>query len=311
MKTRLDARAGAQSGIALILVLWVTTLLMVVAGSFAYATRTDMNILGGSVQRARAEAVADAGIHRAALELFPFGNMAARWKADGTWHEFPVGDGKVRVSLLDESAKIDINTAVPRLIKGMLMLAGLDDFQAEKLSDAIQDWRDADLLTRPNGAEAPQYREAGLSHQPSNAPFQAIQEIRLVLGMTDDIYRRIQPMITIFSRQPGVNHAVADREVLLAIPGVTATQVDEYIGQREAARAANQPIPAFAAGALFGGVASATAVRVRSIAEMNDGSKFVREAVLRGVPDIARPFAALTWEEGKLPEPGKPEQATE
>ena len=42
-----------QTGIALIIVLWITTLLMLVASSFIYAMRTDVPIVANSLARAR------------------------------------------------------------------------------------------------------------------------------------------------------------------------------------------------------------------------------------------------------------------
>lgn len=234
-----------QRGVALILVLWATMLLTVIAGSFAYATRTDMSVLGNAVLRARAEAAADAGVHRAVLETLKPLTDAERWKTDGKPHDITLGEAAIRVSVLDESAKIDINSASPVLLRGLFLSVGLDDQGATRLVEAIQDWRDPDLLTLPNGAEESAYVEAGLKQKPPNAPFRTIEELRLVLGMTAGLYRRIEPMITIYSRQPGINLAIAPRDVLMVIPGVTAEQVDAFIAAREAAAAANQPTPPF------------------------------------------------------------------
>ena len=102
------------------------------------------------------------------------------------------------------------------------------DEEAAKIQDAILDWRDADKLKRVNGAEEGDYTAAGLGYKPANAPFQAIEELQLVLGMRPDLYRRIAPSITVFSRLPGINPAIASREVLLALPNVTPEMVDEF-----------------------------------------------------------------------------------
>ena len=55
-----------QSGIALIIVLWILTLLMLIASSFIHAMRTEINIVGNAGTRARLEAAANAG----SLEYF-------------------------------------------------------------------------------------------------------------------------------------------------------------------------------------------------------------------------------------------------
>ena len=222
-----------QRGVALILVLWVTILLTVIAGSFAFAMRTDMLVVQNSVAIARAEAAANAGVHRALLELFKPPSDAERWQADGQVHEITLAGAKVTVSVLDESGKIDINAAAIELLKGLFLSAGLNDEEAAALLDAVQDWRDADNLRRLNGAEEPEYRAAGLKYKPANAPFQTIEELQLVLGMKPEIYQRIAGVITVYSRQPGLNAAIASRAALLAIPGATAEQVDGYMAQRD------------------------------------------------------------------------------
>ncbi len=287
-----------QRGVALILVLWVTVLLTVIAGSFAYAARTDMSVLGNHMQRARAEAAADAGVHRAVMEFFRPVTEPARWKQDGTEYAFRLGDAQVRVSVLDESAKIDINDGSPVLLKGLLLSVGLSEPEASKLSDAILDWRDLDTLSRPNGAEEEAYKSAGLKQKPSNAPFQTLEELRLVMGMTTDLYRRLEPMITLYSRQPGINLTIASREVLLAIPGVGPEQVDAFIASRAAAVAARQPLPPFPQGAAFGAVPTLLRLQVRSVAKIDD-TQFERVAVIHLVPDPRRPFATLAWGEGR------------
>jgi general secretion pathway protein K len=286
-----------QRGVALILVLWVTILLTVIAGSFAFAMRTDMMVVQSSVATSRAEAAANAGVHRALLELFKPPSDAERWQADGQVHEFTLAGAKIAVSALDESGKIDINTAATELLKGLFVSAGLKDEEATALVDAVQDWRDADDLRRPNGAEEPEYRAAGLKYKPANAPFQTIEELQLVLGMKPEIYHRIAGIITVYSRQPGLNAAIASRAALLAIPGATAEQVDGYMEQREAARASKQPVPIFPPAARFAGVSQSFAYSLRAEARLDDGTVFVREAAVQILPDPKRPYSFLAWKD--------------
>jgi general secretion pathway protein K len=286
-----------QRGVALILVLWVTILLTVIAGSFAFAMRTDMQVVQNSVAIARAEAAANAGVHRALMELFKPPTDSERWQADGQVHEFTLAGAKVTVSALDESGKIDINAAAIELLKGLFLSAGLKDDEAVALVDAMQDWRDADDLRRPNGAEEPEYRAAGLKYKPANAPFQTIEELQLVLGMKPEIYHRIAGIITVYARQPGLNAAIASRAALLAIPGVTAEQVDGFIAQREAARASKQPVPLFPPAARFVGVSNNLAYSLLAEARLEDGTVFVREAVAQILPDPKRPYTFLAWKE--------------
>lgn len=294
-----------ERGVALVLVLWVAVLLTVIASSFIMERRTEALIIHNSASLARAEAAANAGVWRAVHELYRGENSPDPWRRDGVPHEWSFEGVPVRVEVLDESAKIDLNTAVEPLLRGLLVSAGLKDDEATRLLDAILDWRDPDSLKRPNGAEEADYRGAGLTYKPANSAFQAIEELQLVLGMRPDIYRRLAGSITVFSRQAGVNAQLASRDVLLAIPGVTAEVVDEFIAQREAARRDGQAVPLLQQAAPFAASSSMIST-IRSEARLEDGVLFRREAaaLLRPVP--RRAVTYLAWRESTAGPPAAP-----
>jgi general secretion pathway protein K len=297
----------SQRGVALIIVLWIVTLLTLVASSFIYAMRTDIGIVANTLSRAKAIAVADAAIQRATYELFKPGNIADRWNADGTSREWSLGDTSVTITMTDESGKLDINTANELLMRGFLQTTGgLTEEEAATLTDAIGDWRDADSLKRLRGAEEPEYVAAGLKYKPANAPFLAVEELKRVLGMTPQIYARLAPYITIYSRGGGVNWQIAPRQLMRAIPGVTEEQIETYIQQRDLAIANKQPVPLFTAGAAYPAGASGFTTRVVAEAHTADDGIFVREAVVMRVPNPKRMFAFLLWREAREPEPAAP-----
>jgi general secretion pathway protein K len=286
--------------VALVLVMWASVLITVIASAFIVERRTDAMVIGNSAALARAEAAADAGVHRGIYEMYRNDAAADRWRRDGTRQAWSFEGAPVYIELRDESAKIDINTASDALLRGLLASSGLEEGEAQRLLDAILDWRDPDPLKRPNGAEEPDYREAGLAYKPANAPFQAIEELQLVLGMRPELYRRLAPSITVFSRQPGVNPQLATRAVLLAIPGVTPEIVDKYIADREAARAENLPLPTLPQA---GGFASGTTMVANVLAEarLEDGTVFVREAVALMRPVPRKPVTFVAWRERTEP----------
>lgn len=294
---------AAQRGVALVIVMWAAILLTVVASSFIMERRTETMIVGNSIAMSRAQAAADAGVYRAVFDAYRNDNAPDIWKRDGTQYDWSFDGIPVRVGMRDESAKIDINTASDALLRGLFISVGLNDEQADGLLDAILDWRDADSLKRLHGAEEADYKAAGLAYRPANAPFQAIEELQLVLGMRPEIYRRIAPSITVFSHQAGVNPQIASRDVLLAIPGLTPEVVDDYIARREDARANGQPLPTLAqAGAYAAG--NSMVVSVRSEAALDDGTYFGREAVALLRPAPRRPVTFVAWRESTaMPQP--------
>ena len=294
-----DARYASrdrQRGIALILVLWLTILLTVIGGSFAYGMRNEALAARNSLSLAQARALADGAIYRTVFELMRPRTLADVWSADGTVHVWDENGSRVAVNALDESGKIDLNTAPDGLIKGLLQTAAeLDADTAARLIDVIEDWKDADDLRRPNGAEAPEYQAAGLSYKPANAPFEAVAELQRVLGMTPAIYGRIADSLTVHSRMAGINPAFASRAVLLAVPGATPEIVDTYIAQRRDALAAKLPAPPFPVPGIVG--ATLNLWRIRAEVTTADGVTFAREAVVRQ-GDRRRLLSFLEWQEG-------------
>jgi len=306
---RIRRLPAAQRGIALILALWITILLTVIASGFAFSMRSEALATRNALSLARVRAAADGAIERTAFELSrPV--VPDTWQLDGTPHQWQEDDITVQVSAVDEASRIDLNVAPDALIKSMLMSLGIEDDRAAHLTDAIADWRDPDDFKRPNGAEEADYRAAGLKYGPSNGPFETIAEVGRVLGMTSDLYARVVPLVTVHSRQPGINPATASREVLLALPNATAESVDAYLSQRAAALAAKLPIPPFppAQGYLSPRV---PVWRIRADASLPDGVTFAREAVLRPSSDPARPLIALAWLEPQRPPAPTPTDASD
>lgn len=276
------------------LALWITVLLTVLASGFAFSMRSEALATRNAVSLARARALADGAVERTAFELSR-PQVANAWAPDGQPHRWNDADAVIVASAVDEAARIDMNSAPDALVKSLLMtVGGLDDATAGALVDAIDDWRDPDDLRRPNGAEAPEYKAANLKYGPANAPFETIDEVSRVLGMTAPVFRRIAPLITVYSHQPGINSATAGRAVLLALPNATPEAVDAFIEQRTQALAGHLPVPAFPPAQAFAS-GRIPVWRIRAQATLPDGVTFVREAVLRPSPDAMRPLIALAW----------------
>jgi general secretion pathway protein K len=291
---RLRSPPPRESGIALVLALWLTVLLTVLASGFAFSMRSEALSARNALARSQVRAIADGAVERTAFELMR-PRVADSWTIDGQVHRWTESGATVVVSAVDEGAKIDLNTAPDPLLKNMLIVVGgVEEPLAAKLVDAIGDWRDTDELRRPNGAELPEYRAANLKYGPANAPFETIGEAARVLGMTADVFRRIAPIVTVYSRQAGVNPATADRATLLALPNATADVVDAFLEQRATALANRLPVPPFAPAQAFRSGA-VPVWRIHAEATLPDGVTFAREAVLRPSPDAQRPLIALAW----------------
>jgi general secretion pathway protein K len=233
-----------HKGLALVLVLWVLSLLTIMAGSFALSMRREASIISGIKNNAQAAAVAESGITLAEMMLLnPDPNK--RWRADGSIYQINSADSKVRIRLLSETGKIDINKADQILLQGLMSNAPVDEDQQSRLVGAILDWRDRDDLVHIDGAEKKEYQDAGLNYHPQNKPFQTIEELQLVLGMNESVFKWIEELVTVYSGQPQVAMQEATKEVLQVIPGLDMDLVDSYLAARLESAINDLPAPTF------------------------------------------------------------------
>jgi general secretion pathway protein K len=286
---------GAQSGIALVVVLWVLALLSVIAGSLVFSSRTEVLMAGNLAALAQAEALADAGVYKAVYELARPPTDLLRWQGNGLPHRWNFEGAELRVTILDESAKLDLNAAPTVLLKGLFRVLGVEEPDADALADAVADWRDADDLRSLHGAEKADYAAAGRDYGPANAPFETIEELRQVLGMSDDLFRKLEPLVTVYSQQSGINNAVAPREVLLALPGAIPEQVDIFLEQRRILLGQGLPAPPFPGGQGLsaGAIGSVFSIQVEAV--LSDNVRFFREAVVRLTGQPKEPMTVLAW----------------
>jgi general secretion pathway protein K len=285
-----------EQGVALIIVLWMLALLTVIANSMVVSIRSEVQVAGNQVATARTEAAADAGVFRAVAALSLPATDSRQWQGNGIPHEWSFADTRMTITVFDEGGKVDLNTAPESLLASLFRSVGVESVAADNLADAIADWRDVDDLRRPHGAERDDYVAAGVDYGPRNGNFESIEELRQVLGMSDELYRRVAPLVTVYSGQTGVDCSAAPRGVLLAVPGATPEQVDAYLAQRLAWPAQDQSAPAapFAQGAPGNRVGNTFSVQVHAVLGENK-AHFFREAVVQLKRDAKEPVVILAW----------------
>jgi general secretion pathway protein K len=247
----LKSLLASQKGIALLLVLWVLTILMVIVLSFSFMARTETHSTLFFKEGLEKKFIAEAGIERGIMELFyrsVYKNQtliieeSEVWKIDGTSYSAPIGDGRYTVSVMDESGKVDINTASDIVLKNLLINAGIQGEEVDTIVDSIMDWRDPDDFHRLHGAESDYYRSLPNPYSAKNAKFDALEELLLVKGMTSEILygyasggekRGLINFLTVNSKTNRININAAPKEVLMAIPGMTPEIADIIIEYRE------------------------------------------------------------------------------
>ena len=320
-------------GVALISVLVVLSVLALIAANFSGTVRTQTRLTTNLIANARAEALADAAVHLAVLGLSD-PDPLTKWVPDGRRYRDRMGETDLIITMTDETGKIDLNKAQDELLQGLFESAGMAKEPARALVDAVVDFRDPDNLRRLNGAEDDQYAEAGLSYGAKDAPFEVVSELRLVLGMTRDLYQAVEPVLTVWSRRPGLNPQFASREALMAIPGMQADQVEAYLDKRLPETASEdgdeeeQPYQEEALKPIFSDQVagrgpspdsplaalpqspevsryytlgkSRFVYTILAEARLGEREAFLRHAVIRLTGDARRPFETLLWKVGFL-----------
>ncbi|WP_417472333.1 general secretion pathway protein GspK [Luteimonas mephitis] len=276
-----------QRGIALLLVTWLTMLLAAVVGAFALTAQME-KLQGRTLSRGVvAEQAARAGVEYALTRLAE-SDPKQRWQPDGRPYDWAFGGAHVRIEVVDESGKVDLNAADVDLLGRLFTVVGVNQADAGAIAAAIADWRDSDDLTQPQGgAEDPAYASAGLPWGAKDAPFDTVAEVEQVLGMTPEIYAKVAPLLTVYSGQGRPDPQFAAAPVLQAM-GEDPVPI-------LARRNARAPSPEDA----FLGGGSGT-YSIDSRARLPNGRQAILRVVVRaGIGTVpGSTYTALRWEQG-------------
>jgi general secretion pathway protein K len=269
-------------------VLWVVTGLSLLAASVEVLSSNTYRLERETLRHAKAEAALDAGVARAVLAL-EAPDLADRWRADGTPYVFQFGETTLSVAVQDELGRFDLNAVDGSMLISLLRSEGLSPDDAEALSNNVLAWRSANAdLHGLHGATDSDYQSAGLSYRPRHGPFQSVDELRLVLGMTPELFDKIRPALTVYTKKPMIEPGVATREALLALYSGNTAQVDDIIRARA---------DAGTGGSQLGDTSLALAGRTFSILVLADidNRHYRRSAVVMLTSDKEHPYLALSW----------------
>lgn len=216
---------------ALVSVLWGVALLSIIAAAFLSSGNLSYRSARNSIEVAQVNAIVEGAVACVVLALLNV-RPDRRWRTDGVTQEAEFSGIPVSVSVQDELGRIDINHADAPLLARAFQAAGLDSLAASALTDKILDWREPNSRRRLNGANEQDYRTAGSAVMPRRGPFQSLDELKLVMTMTSNIFRRVEPALTVYSGSQFFDQSVAPREALMALPGMDSAKVDTIIAGR-------------------------------------------------------------------------------
>jgi len=272
LEDRPRRRSACEQGAALVLVLWVSALLSLVMTGFAFSMRVETDAVKNFRDHAQAIHVAESGIMQVLAKLANATPSAdGRVEVGSVWPvrlEGRMAWGSYLVVVTNEDSKISLNHASEDALSRLLQQIGVTDaILRDTIAAAIVDWRDLDESERPNGAESEYYRSLPVPYASKNAPFQRIEELLSVRGMTREILygniqdqrRREQILATVpdqrsftaheylglagFVTAHGsgkVDYSMAARDVLTAL-NVPEVRMREILAARESATGVSSP----------------------------------------------------------------------
>jgi DNA uptake protein ComE-like DNA-binding protein len=198
------------------------------------------------------------------------------------------GEEEVVFGLIDEAAKLNVNTAPA---ESLAKLPGM----TEDLAEAIVDFRDTDSDPQAYGAEDEYYGSLDPPYRAKNAPFESLEELLLVKGVTPTVLygedtnqngvldpwedtnqdrqldRGLAAYVTVYSTEPNVNSQGTAR---VNLNTATREEIRQALAQGMSSDLVNQVLaqlfPSGGGGGGGGGGGSGAAGRtqVQSMAEL-------------------------------------------
>jgi general secretion pathway protein K len=281
MKRLRQPRKPKDRGAALVLVLWGSVVMAIIAAAAARQAYTSAVVVNAGSELVRTRALADGGI-RAAWSAYADGQIndhTALWGCRA-------GDDVLLVRVQPEIARVDINMASEEMLAALYNAAGLDEQPAGDLAAATIDYRNFGDGAEDSGAQVVQ----GTARIPDGTfrrgPFQTIEELGYLPGMDAALFRALADDITVEGRSSDVDLDNASLLVKRAFEAAARRDVGSVA--RAAPRLSGEPA--------FEG----SLMHVRSIAMTAAGGVFVREGVVEGPFDREGTPTLLRLVQGSL-----------
>jgi type II secretory pathway component PulK len=258
-----------QQGMALAIVLAGLVILSMI--SIALLSRADRSTTLGNatVERARAAALVEGAVDTAILTLFAPEARRRLAASDGAY-PIEIAGSRIITRIRDACGLWDVNQGDLAVFSNMLTRLGAPDPELISRSLAAARKIDAGLLSR--------------------------QQVRALPGVGGDLYRRLEPEITVNCRSDRIDPEFASPALLASVPGLTAAQVTAIIEQRRGG-AIDPGLLAAAADHLAPGPGQT--YEIVASHGFGPGSGVFRRAEVTLTYNPAEPYRMVSWSGGE------------
>ncbi len=225
MKRPLQNPGTKQQGAVLIIVLWIIMLLTFLLAAHTNNVKTETRIVKDLVGQIRLRAAAEGVVNY--LSMVHVNSPQGLTEKSGQTLELDIGGQGILYRVIPETSFVSINVASAEILEVLLSAVAQEGEDTASLAAAIVDWRDPDNITLPNGAEGEEYESLGFSYLPRDGPFQSLEELARVRGMSRSLLEKLEPYVSEFSINPVVDLQYAPEKLVEILDGTHTGGEDE------------------------------------------------------------------------------------
>lgn len=244
-------------GMALILTILIISLIVALTLQFNTSMWTNLHAAANLCDGIKLGCIARSGFNGALAVLYEDGSSTTEDTLRETWAHAGIisgssaylfDEGRFLIEIADLSGRIQINQLVHQtgdnkgeykeeqkdLLTRFLSSEefNLDDDEVVDIIDAIKDWIDPDDETTRFGAEDSYYQALETPYPCKNAPFEFLEELLLVRGMTKELFYGTEerPGISLYLSTHGDGKININTAALLVLRSLS-DQIDEDLAE--------------------------------------------------------------------------------
>jgi general secretion pathway protein K len=223
--------SARERGFVMLVVLWVLTSAVLLVASFNAAVRSGAASAVSEIGLVKSDAILDGGLEIAAAHLAN-SDPKKRWPGDGRAHQFAFSDTEVTISITDPDGLIDLNKSDEKLLRSFFQRHTKSAAKAAQYTDFILRARKAASGETPGDKTTSEFQATSDTgntdgFSPPAPAFIDVWQLGRSNGIPHDLFNRIAPYLTVYSRDGTINPLAAPEEVLSAVPELNRADIEK------------------------------------------------------------------------------------